>query len=78
VPIINTSIPSKLKSQGRAKNQRFIHIAQVFVDEDNYCTTFESENLEKQAIEAKNNPSPPWHQGNKRRRKWNPNTNQYE
>ena len=63
-PIFNTSIPSKLNSQG--KEPKIMHIAQVFADEENYCTAFESENLEKQAIEAKNNPSPPWQQGNKK------------
>jgi hypothetical protein len=75
-PIFNTSIPSKLKSQG--KEPMVMHIAQVFADEENYCTAFESENLKEQTIEAKNNPSPPWQQGNKRRRKWNTITNQYE
>ena len=55
-PIFNTSIPSTLKSQG--KEPMIMHIAQVFADEENYCTAFESENLKKQAIEAKNNPSP--------------------
>jgi hypothetical protein len=34
---------------------------------DKNCTAFELENLEKQAREAENNPSPPWHQGNRRR-----------
>ena len=63
-PIFNTSIPSKLKTKGQ--EPKIMHIAQVFADEDNYCTAFESENLKKQAIEAKNNPSPPW-LGNKRR-----------
>ena len=75
-PIFNTSIPSTLKSQG--KEPMIMHIAQVFADEENYCTAFESENLKEQTIEAKNNPSPPWQQGNKRRRKWNPDTTQYE
>ena len=75
-PIFNTSIPSKLKSQG--KEPKIMHIAQVFIDEDKYCTAFELERLEKQAIEVVSNPSPPWHQGNKRRRKWNPITYQYE
>ena len=66
-PIFNTSIPSKLKSKG--KEPKIIHIARVFADQDKNCTAFELENLEKQAREAENNPSPPWHQGNKRRRK---------
>ena len=75
-PIFNTSIPSTLKSQG--KEPMIMHIAQVFIDEDKYCTAFELERLEKQAIEVVSNPSPPWQQGNKRRRKWNPDTTQYE
>jgi hypothetical protein len=75
-PIFNTSIPSKLNSQG--EEPKITHIAQVFADVDNSCTAFESENLEKQAIEAKNNSSPPWQRGNKRRRKWNPITYQFE
>ena len=66
-PIFNTSIPSKLKSKG--KEPKITHIARVFADQDKNCTAFELENLEKQAREAENNPSPPWHQGNKRRRK---------
>ena len=66
-PIFNTSIPSKLKSKGKEPN--ITHIARVFADQDKNCTAFELENLEKQAREAENNPSPPWHQGNKRRRK---------
>ena len=33
---------------------------------------------ETQAREAENNPSPPWHQGNKIRRKRNPTTNKLE
>jgi len=75
-PIFNTSIPSKLNSQG--EELKVTHIAQVFADVDKSCTAFESDNLEKQAKEAENNQSPPWQQGNKRHRKWNPNTNQYE
>ena len=75
-PMFNTSIPSKLKSQG--KELEIKHIAEVFADVDYPCTAFESDNLDKQVIEAENNQSPPWQQGNKRRRKWNPNTNQYE
>ena len=75
-PIFNTSILSKLKSKG--KEPKIIHIAQVFADVDNSCTAFESDNLEKQVREAENNPSPPWQQGNKRRRKWNPITNKLE
>jgi len=75
-PIFNTSIPSKLNSQG--EEPKITHIAEVFADVDNSCTAFEPENLEKQAIEAKNNSSPPWQQGNKRRRKWNPITHQFE
>ena len=66
-PIFNTSIPSKSKTQG--KELKITHIAEVFADLDYPCTAFESDNLEKQAIEAENNPSPPWQQGNKRRRK---------
>ena len=65
--IFNTSIPSKLKSKG--KEPKITYIARVFADQDKNCTAFELENLEKQAREAENNPSPPWHQGNKRRRK---------
>ena len=34
-------------------------IAEVFTDVDYPCAAFESDNLEKQAIEAKNNQSPP-------------------
>jgi len=64
-PIFNTSIPSKLKSLGR--EPKVIHIARVFADQDKNCTAFDLENLEKQAIEANNNPSPPWQKGNKRR-----------
>ena len=64
-PIFNTSIPSKLKSMGR--EPKVIHIARVFSDQDKNCTAFDLENLEKQAIEANNNPSPPWQKGNKRR-----------
>ena len=75
-PIFNTSIPSKLKSQG--KEPKITHIARVFADQDKNCTAFELENLEKQVREAENNPSPPWQQGNKRRRKWNPITNKLE
>ena len=75
-PIFNTSIPSKLKSKG--KEPKIIHIARVFADQDKNCTAFELENLEKQAREAENNPSPPWHQGNKIRRKRNPITNKLE
>ena len=75
-PIFNTSIPSKSKTQG--KELKIRHIAQVFADADYPCSAFEFDNLEKQAKEAENNQSPPWQQGNKRRRKWNPNTNQYE
>ena len=75
-PIFNTSIPSKLKSKG--KEPKIIHIARVFADQDKNCTAFESDNLEKQAREAENNPSPPWHQGNKIRRKRNPITNKLE
>ena len=59
-PIFNTSIPSKLKSKG--KEPKIIHIARVFADQDKNCTAFELENLEKQAREAENNPSPLWHQ----------------
>jgi hypothetical protein len=66
-PIFNTSIPSKLKSQG--KEPKITHIARVFADQDKNCTAFELDNLEKQTREAENNPSPPWQQGNKRRRK---------
>lgn len=50
----------------------------MFADQDKNCAAFELENLKKQAREAENNPSPPWQQGNKRRRKWNPITYQYE
>ena len=75
-PIFNTSIPSKLNSKG--KEPKIIHIARVFADQDKNCTAFELENLEKQAREAENNPSPPWHQGNKIRRKRNPITNKLE
>jgi hypothetical protein len=64
-PIFNTSIPSKLQSKG--KEPKIIHIARVFADQDKNCTAFELENLEKQVIEAENNPSPPWHQGNKKK-----------
>ena len=63
-PIFNTSIPSKLNSKGKEPN--ITHIARVFADQDKNCTAFELENLEKQAREAENNPSPPWHQGNKK------------
>ena len=63
-----TSNWKKFRSQGSGS----------FADVDYPCTAFESDNLEKQAKEAENNQSPPWQQGNKRRRKWNPNTNQYE
>ena len=76
-PIFNTSIPSKLKSQGK-EPVLMTHIARVFADQDKNCTAFELENLEKQVREAENNPSPPWQQGNKRRRKWNPITNKLE
>ena len=76
-PIFNTSIPSKLKSQSK-KPVLMTHIARVFADQDKNCTAFELENLEKQVREAENNPSPPWQQGNKRRRKWNPITNKLE
>ena len=75
-PIFNTSIPSKLKSKGKEPN--ITHIARVFADQDKNCTAFDLENLEKQAIEAESNPSPPWHQGNKIRRKRNPTTNKLE
>ena len=75
-PIFNTSIPSKLQSKG--KEPKIIHIARVFADQDKNCTAFELENLEKQAREAENNPSPPWHQGNIIRRKRNPITNKLE
>ncbi len=75
-PIFNTSIPSKLNSKG--KEPKIIHIARVFADQDKNCTAFELENLEKQAREAENNPSPPWHQGNKIHRKRNPITNKLE
>ena len=75
-PIFYILFPSKSKSQG--KELKIKHIAEVFTDVDYPCTAFESDNLEKQAIETKNNQSPPWQQGNKRRRKWNSNTNQYE
>ena len=75
-PIFNTSIPSKLNSKGKEPN--ITYIARVFADQDKNCTAFELENLEKQAREAENNPSPPWQQGNKRRRKWNPITNKLE
>lgn len=75
-PIFNTSIPSKLKSKG--KEPKITHIARVFADQDKNCTAFELESLEKQAREAENNPSPPWQQGFKRRRKWNPITNKLE
>jgi len=75
-PIFNTSIPSKLKSKG--KEPKIIHIARVFADQDINCTAFELDNLEKQSREAENNPSPPWQQGNKRRRKRNPITNKLE
>ena len=75
-PIFNTSIPSTLKSKG--KEPKITHIARVFADQDKNCTAFELENLEKQAREAENNPSPPWHQGNKIRRKRNPITNKLE
>ena len=50
----------------------------MFAVQDKNCTAFELKNLEKQAREAESNPSSPWKQGNKRRRKWNPITNQYE
>ena len=66
-PIFNTSIPSKLNSKGR--EPKITHIARVFADQDKNCTAFELDNLEKQTREAENNPSPPWQQGNKRRRK---------
>ena len=75
-PIFNTSIPSKLNSQGELPKIK--HIAQVFADVVNYSTAFELENQKKQVREAENNPSPPWQQGNKRRRKWNPITNKLE
>ena len=75
-PIFNTSIPSKLKSKGKEPN--ITYIARVFADQDKNCTAFELENLEKQAREAENNPSPPWQQGNKIRRKRNPITNKLE
>ena len=75
-PIFNTSIPSKLNSKGKEPN--ITHIARVFAEQDKNCTAFDLENLEKQAIEAESNPSPPWHQGNKIRRKWNPTTNKLE
>ena len=66
---------STFKSKSQGKELKIKHIVEVFADEDYPCTAFESDNLEKQVIEAKNNQSPPWQQGNKRRRKWNPNTN---
>jgi hypothetical protein len=75
-PIFNTSIPSKLRSKG--KEPKIIHIARVFADQDKNCTAFELDNLEKQEREAENNPSPPWQQGNKKRRKRNPITNKLE
>ena len=62
-PIFNTSIPSKLKSMGR--EPEIIHIARVFEDQEKNCIAFELKNLEKQAKEANNNPSPPWQQSNK-------------
>lgn len=63
-PIFNTSIPSKSKSQG--KEPKIMEIAQVFENQEKYCSAFELGNLNKQATKAKNNQSPPWHQGNKR------------
>ena len=65
-PIFNTSIPSKLNSKGR--EPKITHIARVFADQDKNCTAFELKNLEKQAREAENNPSPLWQKGNKRRK----------
>ena len=62
-PIFNTSIPSKLNS--KCKEPNITHIARVFAEQDKNCTAFDLENLEKQAIEAKNNPSPPWYQDKK-------------
>ena len=56
-PIFNFSIPRKLKSEG--KEPKITHIAQVFADQNKNCNAFELENLEKQAREAENNPSPP-------------------
>ena len=49
--------------------ERMVQEGEKFKEEDNET---------KLTIEAKNNPSPPWQQGNKRRRKWNTITNQYE
>ena len=75
-PIFNTSIPNRLKSKG--KEPEIIHVAQVFADSGNNCTAFELENIERQAREAANNPSPPWEHGYERRRKRNPITNKLE
>ena len=57
-PIFNTSLPNKLNSQGELL--KISHIAQVFADTHNSCTAFETDNLKKQIIEAKDNSSPPW------------------
>ena len=73
-PIFNTSIPSKLKSKG--KEPKIIHIARVFADQDKNCSAFNVVNLNKQAEEAEKNPTPPWKQGHKRRRVWDPITHQ--
>ena len=64
-PIFNTSIPSKLKSDG--EEPKITRIFRVFADQDKNCSAFDPDCMELQAIEAKANPSPPWEKGHKRR-----------
>ena len=52
------------------------HSSRVFADQDKNCSAFNVVNLNKQAEEAENNPTPPWKQGHKRRRVWDLITHQ--